>query len=329
MSSSVPAPACAVSVVIPAYRVTAYIAEAIDSVLAQTFRDFEIIVVNDGCPDSAALEQALQPYLDKIVYLKLAVNAGPSAARNAGIRAARGSFIAFLDGDDLYQPEYLAVQLAMFEQNPKADMIYGSALIFGDDPSVGMPIEAFCPSVGPVTTVSLLRGTVTVFLMSVIRRETLFRAGLFDEGIRKCEDFDLWMRMAKLGACILHHSQPIAQYRVRKDSASADAIEMRQYLMRVGAKFESSFELTGEEVAALADARRRWTAESDLELGRIRFRQGQYAAAAESFRNANRFFKLRKLSAATAALTWAPGLVSLAIGCRNALSGAGIPARPS
>ena len=318
MSSSV-LPPCAVSVVIPAYRVTDYIAEAIESVLAQTFHDFEIIVVNDGCPDTAALEQALQPYETKILYLKQEKNAGPSATRNAGIRAARGDFIAFLDADDIYEPEYLAVQLQMLRAHPTADMVYGSSLIFGDDPCVGMPIEAFRPSHGPVTTVSLLLGKVTVSLMSVVRREMLFRAGLFDETIRKCEDFDLWLRMTKLGGRIIYHSQPIAHYRVRGDSASADPIEMGQYLMMVGAKFERESDLTAEEAAALAEARLQWTAESDLERGRRSFRQGDLREAADRLRRANRYFRRRKLWAAATALTWAPGLVNVAMSCRNAL----------
>src|SRR5262249_43809454 len=91
----------AVSVIIPAYGVTPYIAEALDSVLAQTYTDFELIVVNDGCPDTAALEAVLRPYLDHIVYVKKE-NGGVSSARNAGIRVARAPLIALLDGDDAW-----------------------------------------------------------------------------------------------------------------------------------------------------------------------------------------------------------------------------------
>ncbi len=309
--------ALAVSVVIPAYRVTAYVGQAIDSVLAQTFRDFEILVVNDACPDTEALEIALAPYLTKIRYLKHARNAGPSAARNTGIREARGEFVAFLDGDDLYEPEYLAVQIEQFREHPEADMIYGSALIFGDDPCEGSPIEDFCPSNEPVSTSSLLRGTVTVLLMSVIRRDMLVRAGLFDESIRKCEDFDLWLRITKLGGRILHHDRPIARYRVRGDSASADAVEMFGFLMLVGEKLEREWKLTSDEAKALADARLRWTAECDLELAKRAFRDGRLQEAAERFRSANQFLKRPKLSAAELALRWTPGLVALARECHK------------
>src|ERR1035438_7963147 len=98
------------SVIIPAYRAAQYIAAALDSVLAQTFKGYEIIVVNDGSPDTEELERALEPYRDRIIYL-LQENQGLSGARNNGIRAARGTYIAPLDADDVWAPEHLAAQL--------------------------------------------------------------------------------------------------------------------------------------------------------------------------------------------------------------------------
>src|SRR5208283_4207726 len=96
-----------VSVIMPAYRVSAYIKDAVDSVLAQTFQDFELIVVNDGCPDTEALERVLGPYRSRIVYLKLEKNVGLASARNAGIQASHSPYIALLDADDIYEPNYL------------------------------------------------------------------------------------------------------------------------------------------------------------------------------------------------------------------------------
>ena len=86
-----------VSIIIPAYNVTNYIGDALNSVLAQTFTDYEVIVINDGSPDSEALERALVPYMSRIVYLRQE-NQGVSAARNRGILSARGTLLAFLDG---------------------------------------------------------------------------------------------------------------------------------------------------------------------------------------------------------------------------------------
>ena len=109
-----------VSVIVPAYRVTAYIKEAVDSVLAQTFEDFEIIVVNDGCPDTEALERVLEPYRSRIAYLRLEQNAGMASARNAGILASKSRYIALLDADDLREPNYLEVQLRILEADPRS-----------------------------------------------------------------------------------------------------------------------------------------------------------------------------------------------------------------
>src|SRR5262245_33441277 len=92
-----------VSVIIPAYNIAPFIAEALESVLAQTFTDYEIIVVNDGSPDTEELERVLAPYLSRIRYFKQE-NQGAGAARNAGLNVATGEYVAFLDGDDVWYP---------------------------------------------------------------------------------------------------------------------------------------------------------------------------------------------------------------------------------
>src|SRR5947209_18334937 len=119
-----------VSVIIPAYNVSAYIADALDSLRAQTFRNFETIVVNDGCPDTENLERVLQPYRDEIIYLKKE-NGGVSSARNTALLASRGEYIALLDPDDIWEPEYLEVQAGALDSRPDLDLIYPDAVCFG------------------------------------------------------------------------------------------------------------------------------------------------------------------------------------------------------
>ena len=116
-------PSVAVSVVIPAYNAAPFIAQTIESVFGQTFRNFEVIVVNDGSPDTAELERELQPYMDRIRY-RTQPNAGPSSARNLGIREARGEFVAFLDSDDAWLPDYLATQMKILTADPSIDLLY-------------------------------------------------------------------------------------------------------------------------------------------------------------------------------------------------------------
>src|ERR1700756_479405 len=114
-----------VSVVIPAFNAARYIPATINSVLSQTLRQFEILVVNDGSPDTSELEFALKPYAGRIRYIKQ-TNRGPAAARNTGIREARGKYTAFLDSDDLWFPEHLASQVLMLERDPSLGLTYSN-----------------------------------------------------------------------------------------------------------------------------------------------------------------------------------------------------------
>jgi glycosyltransferase involved in cell wall biosynthesis len=187
-----------VSVIVPAYNVADFIGDALNSVLAQTVTDYEIIVVNDGSPDTEALEKVLGPYMSRIVYLKQE-NRGVSAARNTGIKAARGSLIAFLDGDDSWLPHYLEVQVPRIQADPSIDVLYPNVIMFGDSSEAGEEFMTICPSNGEVTFERLLLQECNVSNCSIARRETIVRAGLFDEELRSVEDFDLWLRVIKHG----------------------------------------------------------------------------------------------------------------------------------
>jgi len=145
-----------VSVIIPAYKVAPFIKETLDSVFAQTFTDHEVIVINDGSPDTLELERALEPYRNRIRYLKQD-NQGAGAARNAGLRAGRGRFVAFLDGDDAYLPTFLSEQMQLLQGGGEYDLVYADATNFGDPGSAGSNMD-FNPSTGEVTAESLICG---------------------------------------------------------------------------------------------------------------------------------------------------------------------------
>src|ERR1700692_783320 len=110
----------AVSVIVPAYKVTDFIAKTLDSLRSQTFRDFETIVVNDGCPDSENLERVLEPYRGEIVYIRQE-NQGLAGARNTAIKAARAPLVGLLDSDDAWEPDYLEVQTKFLAEHPQVD----------------------------------------------------------------------------------------------------------------------------------------------------------------------------------------------------------------
>src|SRR5688572_20470425 len=137
-----------ISVVIPAYKSAGTIRETLDSVLAQKFREHEVIVVNDGSPDTTALEAAILTRLEDIVYIKQH-NAGAGVARNTGIENARGDIIAFLDADDVWLPDFLASQYVFLHRHDY-DMVYCDALLFGMRSAYRRTFMETAPSEGEV-----------------------------------------------------------------------------------------------------------------------------------------------------------------------------------
>jgi glycosyltransferase involved in cell wall biosynthesis len=256
--SSEPAPA--VSVIIPAYGVAPYIAEALDSVLAQTYDDFELIVVNDGCPDTTALEAALRPYLDRIVYVKKE-NGGVSSARNAGIRTARAPLIALLDGDDAWTPDYLAVQTDFLRQHPQTDIVYSNGVVFGDSRLAGRLAMDLSPSHGEVNFESLVTCRCSVMTSVVARKAAVLAVGGWDESLQRAEDFELWVRAVHAGMKISYHKQVIFLHRHRNSGLSADPAAMRQGALAALEKFSRTLSLSAAEKSALAKAQQAFKAD--------------------------------------------------------------------
>lgn len=307
-----------VSIIVPAYDVTEFIGEALDSVLAQTFSDYEIIVVNDGSPDSAALERALGPYMSRIVYLKQE-NRGVSAARNTGIGVARGSLLAFLDGDDTWLPNYLEVQVARIQADPTIDVLYPNVIMFGEPSEDGEEFMTICPSSGDVTFERLLLQECNVSNCSIARRETIIRAGLFDESLRSVEDFDLWLRVIKQGGRIAYHRDVLARYRRRPGSLTADPIWLSQHILQVLEKIKQTMELTSSERATLDAQYRHFHALLRLHEGKRAFFSGDTAAAIDGLTEANQFFRNRKTAFTLMMLRIAPRLLLRAYDLRDRL----------
>ncbi|HEX7997645.1 MAG TPA: glycosyltransferase family A protein [Pyrinomonadaceae bacterium] len=295
----------AVSVVVPAYNVSQYIAEALDSVRAQTFKDYEIIVVNDGSPDTENLERVLEPYLPEIVYLRQE-NRGLSGARNSGIRAARAPFIALLDGDDLWEPQFLDAMLAELQRDPTLDVLYSDALYFGDTPEAGRTYMELHPSSGEVTVEAILTQRCNVISCIVARREIMLRAGLFDESLRSSEDFDMWLRILKAGGRINYLRQPLMRYRRHRASLSSDPVWMCRHILQVLDKAERKLDLTDAERDALQQQQRRYGAELNFNEGKRAFFSGDTKAAIKSLTKANALSPNRKTALALRLLRLAP-----------------------
>lgn len=298
-----------VSVIIPAYQVAQYIAATLDSVLAQTFQDYEIIVVNDGSPDSAELEKVLAPYRDRITYLRQE-NQGLAGARNAGIRVARGRYIAPLDADDLWDPEHLAAQLAVLEADSSIDVIYADARIFGDVPEAGRTVMELCPSSGEVTFERLVTRQCTVHVcVAVCRRETLLRTGLFDPGLRRVEDFDMWLRIARQGGRIVYQRRVLGRYRRHAGSLSADPVAMLETYLTVLAKAAREPNLTAAQRNVLERQCTVERASLELQKGKRAFLDGDAEAAVGHLMRANAQQKSLRLAAVVMLLRVAPGFL--------------------
>lgn len=299
----------AVSVIIPAYQTSQYIAQALDSVLAQTFRDFEVIVVNDGSPDTPELERVLQPYMSRIVYIKQP-NGGLAQARNSGIRSSRAPIIALLDSDDYWAEDFLATQVRTLAENPAVDAVYPNAFLINDPKAAGKTYMDIFPSSGEVTFLSLVNRTCNVIGAAVtIRRPILERAGLYDPDLRHAEDFDLWLRIVKLGGRIIYHRCPIYYVRARPDRLSRQTIQMRESVLQVLEKNERLFTLSGEEQATLNGARKRITADLQLDRGKKAFFEGDVPSAIRDISSANQYKRRWKLRFVLALMKTAPGIL--------------------
>ena len=181
-----------VSVIIPTYNRATLVVEAVASALAQTYRDFEVLVVDDGSTDGTL--KALAPFLGEVKLQRLSRRRGVSAARNLGIAAARGQWLAFLDSDDLWLPEKLARQMAFLGNKPDCLICQTEEIWMRRGVRVNPPLTHLKAG-GRIFLRSLERCMVSPSAV-ILRRSLLKANGAFDENLPAAEDYDLWLRLA-------------------------------------------------------------------------------------------------------------------------------------
>lgn len=181
------------SVVIPTYNRVDYLREAIESVLAQTYKNYEILVVDDGSTDNT--RELVASYASRIKYI-YQDNKGPSAARNNGIRNAKGNLIAFLDSDDLWHPDKLAKQVAVFVENPSLSFL---ATGYGEINTKYEVIKTNVLQSSELRSLQRKEMYKNFFATSsVMVKKTCFnKAGLFNENLHFAEDWEMWIRILK------------------------------------------------------------------------------------------------------------------------------------
>lgn len=223
-----------VSIVIPAYNAANYLAEAIDSALAQTYPNVEILVINDGSPDGGATREVALSYGDKIRYFEKE-NGGSSSALNCGIKNMTGQWFSWLSHDDLYDPQKIAKQIAYLEalQIPKEEL--PRHIFFGGSDHIdgqGKVIRPFDAAKAKETERKLASLPGNEYLVAeptgylfhgcscLIHREAFAEAGMFDEGLRLINDADMWYRLYMAGYIVHFVPERLVSGRVHSKQIS-------------------------------------------------------------------------------------------------------------
>ena len=225
--AAIPARPPRIAVIVPAYGVAHLVGQALASVLAQTFAEWECWVIDDGAPDDVA--GAVAPFLaDSRIRLLATDNGGVSCARNRAIAGARAPYVALLDGDDLLRPRCLERMVAALEADLDARLVTCDARTFGSVREARSCASATQRGRGTVagTLAEVLDRRFAVYVGSAFRRADWEAIGGFDETMTHCEDFDFWVRLLMLGGHALYLDETLGEYRVRPSSASASGEKM-------------------------------------------------------------------------------------------------------
>jgi glycosyltransferase involved in cell wall biosynthesis len=221
-----------VSIITPAFNSEAHLPATIESCLDQTYRDFELLIVDDGSTDGTAAVATRYARADSRVRVFRTPNRGMSAARNLAIENASGAFLTFLDSDDMWMPEFLATQIATLNSQPWIDVVTTNTINIGNHRH-GTP---YWPPSADIRQISLLEMIVredAVHILSVVRRSVVDRVGGFDPSFRGNEDYHFWLRAAAAGCRFAADFTPRGYYRRRQDSVSSDERRMLAGIMRV------------------------------------------------------------------------------------------------
>jgi glycosyltransferase involved in cell wall biosynthesis len=215
-----------VSVVIPTFNRRDYITIALDSVLAQTYKDYEIVVIDDGSSDDT--KEVLKPYQETIRYF-YQENRGISGARNRGIRESRGDYIALLDSDDYWLPEKLKCQVDRIREEPGCGMVATRCSSIAPD---GTFRKKNRPGKSGWILNDIFRANFIRTSSVLITRTCFDTVGLFDESLPECEEYDLWLRIAKQYP-IAFINEPLTVYTDNPHGVSTDSLAGRLVRLKV------------------------------------------------------------------------------------------------
>ncbi len=261
----------AVSVVVAAYNYGRFLGGALASALGQTFRDLEVILIDDGSTDDT--EDVARAHLTdgRLRYLRTD-HLGQPAAKNAGVRACRAPLVAFLDADDVWLPHKLERQVGLFRRDPGLGVVYARRLLIDEE---GWELHYEQPPLyrGEVPG-AMFRQNFVCFSSSVVRREVFDTSGLFDERVPLAIDFDLWLRAA-LRYRFDYVDEPLVKYRVGHASLSRRVEERLEIALGIMRRFLDVY--GGRRALRPAEVRRAF-AETYCNLAVWRGRRSRLAA---------------------------------------------------
>jgi glycosyltransferase involved in cell wall biosynthesis len=222
-----------VSVIIPTYNCSRYLPEAVESALAQTYQDYEIVIADDGSTDGT--QELINRWDGRLVYA-FQENRGLSAARNFAVSRASGEFLAYLDADDVWFPDKLERQVRFMTENRQCGLVHGDVSIIDEDGEViHRRYNVECKRV--IHQGKCLEGLIhysTVVVPSVMERRACFEeVGGFDETLRSVEDYLHWVQIALGGHEFGYIEEPVAMYRWRSGSLSRNESQMTEAMVRV------------------------------------------------------------------------------------------------
>ena len=235
------APDKLVSVVIPTYKRSETLIRAIQSALNQTYRNIEVLVVDDNMPNDAfslAVQETLRAVPDKRVhYLQQEKHINGSAARNAGIEAAKGEYVAFLDDDDVWYPDKLDKQMEVFSANPSVGLVYtGTRAIYVND---HVSYSILPKHEGDLSRIILLENCIGTTSSVVAKKDIIVAAGKFDTQMPALQDYDLWVRICQLARIGTVRAEELDYYNFRDSTQiSSNTEKYEKAFIRLNEKYQ-------------------------------------------------------------------------------------------
>jgi glycosyltransferase involved in cell wall biosynthesis len=269
-----------VSLIIATFNHGRFLAEALDSALAQTLKDVEVIVVDDGSTDETL--SVLARYADRVRVIRQP-NRGLAAARNTGLAAARGTYVSFLDADDVVMPTKLAEQAAVLEATPTLGWTYCDVLIetvaTGNEMRASERFGYDARMLDGWLFPELIHGNFIPAIAPLVRRTVLAAVGAFDDRLTALEDWDLWLRLSLIAEA-RYSPAVLVRYRVHPGGMSEDRSRMDRNRFRV---LDKLCRVRPAAVEGLGAVGRRIIADTHNWLGKEAYARGDWAEARRRF----------------------------------------------